>query len=35
LSGVSPNPANKKDEGIYRFKQKWGGELKKFSEFHS
>jgi lipid II:glycine glycyltransferase (peptidoglycan interpeptide bridge formation enzyme) len=27
LAGVSPNPANKKEKGIYQFKAKWGGKL--------
>ena len=25
LAGVNPNPANVKEEGIHRFKKKWGG----------
>ena len=25
LAGFNPNPANSKDEGIFRFKKKWGG----------
>ena len=27
LSGVNPEPQNEKEEGIFRYKKKWGGEL--------
>lgn len=27
LAGINPQPNNKKEEGIYRYKKKWGGEL--------
>ena len=25
LSGVNLNPSNKKEEGIFKYKKKWGG----------
>ncbi|RZD45866.1 MAG: hypothetical protein CXT78_04800 [Thaumarchaeota archaeon] len=25
LSGINPNPESKKEEGIFRYKKKWGG----------
>ena len=25
LAGFNPNPASKKEEGIYQYKKKWGG----------
>lgn len=31
LSGVNPNPDNKKEEGIFRFKRKFGGVYKKYN----
>lgn len=30
LSGVNPNPQNKKEEGIFRYKRKWGGLQKNY-----
>lgn len=33
LSGVSANPKNEKEMGIYRFKQKWGGKLILYKEW--
>ncbi len=27
LTGVNPNPSNEKEQGIYRYKKKWGGNL--------
>ncbi len=33
LTGVNPSPKNAKEEGIYRFKEKWGGTLYKYSEY--
>jgi len=27
LSGINPKPKNKKEEGIFRYKEKWGGKL--------
>jgi len=31
LSGVNPYPNNSKEEGIFRYKQKWGGNLIKYN----
>lgn len=31
LSGVNPNPNNSKEQGIFRYKQKWGGKLTKYN----
>jgi len=31
LTGVNPNPSSKKEEGIFRYKQKWGGDLIKYN----
>lgn len=31
LTGVSPNPKTKKEIGIYKFKEKWGGEFIKYN----
>jgi len=33
LAGVSPNPTTDKEKGIYRFKEKWGGNLIKFNKY--
>lgn len=33
LAGVNPNPANAKEEGIHRFKKKWGGEYIEYPIF--
>ena len=33
LTGVNPSPKNAKEEGIYRFKEKWGGTLYKYLEY--
>ena len=30
LSGINPNPSNKKELGIFRYKKKWGGDLKNY-----
>ena len=30
LTGVSPSPKTEKEEGVYRFKEKWGGEFIKY-----
>ena len=30
LSGVNPSPEDSKEKGIFRYKQKWGGTLKKY-----
>lgn len=30
LTGVNPNPQSKKEEGIFRYKRKWGGDLIKY-----
>ena len=30
LTGVNPNPSNKKEEGIFRYKKKWGGIQKNY-----
>jgi hypothetical protein len=32
LTGVNPNPSNQKEEGIYRYKQKWGGKLVNYNQ---
>lgn len=31
LSGVNPNPESSKEKGIFRYKQKWGGNLIKYN----
>ena len=31
LSGINPNPLTDKEKGIFRYKQKWGGELIKYN----
>lgn len=31
LSGINPNPENPKERGIFRYKQKWGGNLTKYN----
>lgn len=31
LSGVNPLPTNQKEDGIFRYKEKWGGELIKYN----
>ena len=30
LSGINPNPESKKEEGIFRYKKKWGGKQYNF-----
>lgn len=34
LTGVSPNPANAKEKGIFEFKSKWGGQRVDSNEYH-
>lgn len=33
LAGFNPNPENKKEEGIRRFKEKWGGKEVRFNRY--
>ena len=33
LAGVAPEPANQKEAGIRRFKEKWGGKYVEYSRF--
>lgn len=35
LTGVNPEPATPKEQGIFRYKEKWGGVLKNYSEYQS
>ncbi len=35
LTGVNPSPANEKEKGIFRFKEKWGGKLVEYGVFRS
>jgi len=35
LAGVNPNPQNKKEEGIFRYKKKWGGEFTTYYKINS
>jgi len=34
LTGVNPNPQTPKEQGIYRFKAKWGGRLVTYHEYY-
>lgn len=34
LTGVNPNPANAKEQGIFRYKKKWGGNFVKFNKIN-
>lgn len=33
LTGVNPEASDPKEQGIYRYKQKWGGVLKRYDEY--
>ena len=33
LTGVNPTPANEKEKGIFRFKEKWGGKLVEYGVY--
>ncbi|PIO02733.1 hypothetical protein COU38_01895 [Candidatus Micrarchaeota archaeon CG10_big_fil_rev_8_21_14_0_10_54_18] len=33
LTGVNPAPRDEKEKGIYRFKEKWGGDFKEYCEY--
>jgi hypothetical protein len=35
FTGVNPAPANEKEKGIYRFKEKWGGKLVGYNEYRA
>ncbi|CAE6488184.1 peptidoglycan bridge formation glycyltransferase FemA/FemB family protein [Candidatus Nitrosotenuis uzonensis] len=34
LTGVNPDSHNKKDQGIYKFKKKWGGQLREWYHYN-
>lgn len=33
MAGVNPNPVDPKEQGIYRFKKKWGGRYVEFNQY--